>query len=183
MIKKLILDIEKINQVERLRMIRDLRTNQKLLETKVYQLSDQVIELDQYRDLDMALTVGDKARSLHSDLNEAEKLSSLYQQHEKIFEFPQSSTANTLPQLLKDFEPMHLLWTTASDWVITYNNWITASFTTLNADQIAKTVSLTSRVSERTIKVCIMTAVKININYFLDFQEQERWSVQRGYAT
>jgi hypothetical protein len=85
--------------------------------TQVYQLSDQVVELDQYRDLDMAITVGDKARSLQAELDEAEKLSSLYQQHEKLFDFPPSSTATTLPQLLKEFEPMHTLWTTASDWV------------------------------------------------------------------
>ncbi len=125
-----------MNQVERLRMIKDLRNNQKQLETKVYQLSDQVVELDQFRDLDMAITVGgisflglystwpnsvlDKARSLQVELDEAEKLATLYQQHEKLFDFPQSSTATSLPQLLKDFEPVHLLWTTSSDWVCTF---------------------------------------------------------------
>ena len=65
----------------------------------------------------MAITVGDKARSLQADLDEAEKLSLLYQQHEKLFDFPPSSTATTLPQLLKEFEPVYTLWTTASDWV------------------------------------------------------------------
>lgn len=151
MIKRKISEIDKINQVERLRMIRDLRANQKALETKVYQLAEQAAELDAFHNLDAAITVGDRAKSIQGELTEADHLAATYRQHEKLFDFPGSSAqtpqlpssfiSTTLPQLLRDFEPMHLLWTTGSDWLITHSTWLSAPFPSLNADTMAKTVN------------------------------------------
>jgi dynein heavy chain len=56
-LKRKISDTEKVLQIERLRLIRDLRTNQKNLEQSITQLSDQVADISKYKDLEMAITV------------------------------------------------------------------------------------------------------------------------------
>lgn len=57
-IKKKLSDVEKMNQIERLRMIRELRLNQKQLETRIYQLAEEASEIDGFKDLDQAISVG-----------------------------------------------------------------------------------------------------------------------------
>jgi len=148
-------EIDKINQVKRLRMIRDLRANQKTLETKIYQLAEQAAELDIYDNLDDAIMIRDQARSIQADLMEADQLAASYHQHKKLFDFPvggtsanlqsaqmPTSTSTTLLQLLRDFEPMHLLWTTTSDWLMTHSSWLIAQFPSLSAKNMAKTLLL-----------------------------------------
>lgn len=56
-IKRRISDVEKINQLERLKMIRELRTNQKILEHKIFKLVEEVSEIDSYRELENAINV------------------------------------------------------------------------------------------------------------------------------
>jgi hypothetical protein len=57
LIKKKITDIEKVNSIERLKMIRELRSNQKDLEKTIFSLAEEASEVDQYRELDNALNV------------------------------------------------------------------------------------------------------------------------------
>lgn len=46
-----------MNQVERLKMIRELRSNQKELEQKIFSLAEEALEIDKYKDLEMAIAV------------------------------------------------------------------------------------------------------------------------------
>ena len=56
-LKRKISDTEKALQLERLRLIRDLRSNQKIIEQTITRLADQVAEISVHKDLEMAITV------------------------------------------------------------------------------------------------------------------------------
>ncbi len=48
---------------------------------------------------------------------------------------------------------LYTLWTAASDWVITHGQWLTSSFTSLNADYMTKVIVNSSRIAVRTMKL------------------------------
>jgi hypothetical protein len=58
-IKRKINDAEKLNQIERLKLIRDLRSNQKTLENSINALAEEVNEMEKHGELDMAINVRD----------------------------------------------------------------------------------------------------------------------------
>ena len=56
-------------------------------------------------------------------------LSSLYLQYEK------------LTRLIKDFEPYRVLWSTASDWIRSYDSWMNDPIISVSAEDIEKVVT------------------------------------------
>ncbi|PRP87942.1 putative dynein heavy chain [Planoprotostelium fungivorum] len=152
-IKNKISDVEKINQIERLKMIRELRSNQKSLEDTMQRVSEEVLEIEKYRDMDNALNTGDGVKALYQELLAARELAKLYNLQEKLFDFELSSTAKIIDDFIREFEPICTLWSTATDWILTHSRWLSSTFVSLNADHMSKFLTDSSRVAVRSIKL------------------------------
>jgi hypothetical protein len=46
-----------------------------------------------------------------------------------------------LAKLVKDFEPYRILWSTASDWLRSYDSWMNDPIISVNAEDIEKNVT------------------------------------------
>eukprot|EP01105_Mastigella_eilhardi_P025496 TRINITY_DN6953_c0_g1_i1.p1 TRINITY_DN6953_c0_g1~~TRINITY_DN6953_c0_g1_i1.p1 ORF type:complete len:4254 (+),score=1253.29 TRINITY_DN6953_c0_g1_i1:29-12763(+) len=152
-IRQALFSIEKVNSIERLRMIRDLRANQKVLEERVFQLDALASEMYNFRDIEQAFVVGDKVRQIQGELNQAYNEAKTYCVHEELFGFKSSESSTTVEELMKKFEPVFTLWSTASNWLIQHNTWIQSPFTSLSAEQMNKVVTSSNRVAARLLKV------------------------------
>eukprot|EP00727_Mastigamoeba_balamuthi_P002571 m51a1_g12310 putative dynein heavy chain family protein (4480) ;mRNA; f:383974-398640 len=161
-IRSSIFSVEKTNSVERLHMIRDMRTNQKALEEHVFKLDTLASEIDSFKDLDQAFAVGDKVRQIQGELMEALEQAKTFTTNEKLFDFQPSDSLNTVQLLIKRFEPQYKLWSTASNWAIQESGWLHAPFTNLNSQNVGQAVTAAARLVTMLIKSFRSTTMKDN---------------------
>eukprot|EP00002_Diphylleia_rotans_P035998 TRINITY_DN7896_c0_g1_i2.p1 TRINITY_DN7896_c0_g1~~TRINITY_DN7896_c0_g1_i2.p1 ORF type:complete len:4263 (-),score=670.67 TRINITY_DN7896_c0_g1_i2:89-12877(-) len=136
-IKLLLADAEKVIQVEKVKMIRELRGNQKTLDSKMFELAKAVEFIQQANDINLAESIGDKARTIRSELDQAEKDFNRYTHYETLFGFERTENP-VLKNTIKIFDPLHTLWVSAAEWMNKHTEWTTLAFSTMNPDSIAK---------------------------------------------
>jgi Dynein heavy chain, N-terminal region 2 len=133
-----IVSVDKINQIERLKMIRNTRIAQKALEGQIDELVEEISELQQVRDLENgAISTGDRVRQVWERLEAALEDAKKYCRHEEIFEFEVSMTVKKLEDIQAEFKPIRDLWTNACDWTIAHHEWMTGPFSKLNLEQMS----------------------------------------------
>eukprot|EP01119_Soliformovum_irregulare_P017766 TRINITY_DN5330_c0_g1_i3.p1 TRINITY_DN5330_c0_g1~~TRINITY_DN5330_c0_g1_i3.p1 ORF type:complete len:3685 (-),score=1128.16 TRINITY_DN5330_c0_g1_i3:1844-12898(-) len=154
-IKRLIADADKANQIIRWKMIRELRNNQKTLEETIFQFAEEASEIDRFKDIENAITMGDRVRTIFQELQAAREKARMYAEEEKLFfyDVDAATTNQTLMQLIRDFEPLYTLWVTASDWTITTSQWFTSAFTSLSSEMMSKFINNSLRITSRIIKI------------------------------
>ncbi|OHT09102.1 Dynein heavy chain family protein [Tritrichomonas foetus] len=125
---------EQMVQVERVRMIRELRNNQKDLETEVLQMDQQIPTfISKYQDFEMAVEAAEMVNEMQQKLHELREKQEKYCSHERLFEFePQQS--KTLSKLVEDFMPLHVLWNLANDWFGMNTTWLDTPFPQIKPD-------------------------------------------------
>ena len=127
-------DTERMLSKVRITMIRELRNNQRNLETETVRVQDQLKEFNQkYNDLEMSIEAVDQVNEIHSKLQNLLKLQTLYNSHEKIFKFEQV-TSRVLTNLTEEFTPLHILWNLAHEWMTMNATWLDTPFPQIRAD-------------------------------------------------
>ena len=121
-------------QVERVRMIRELRNNQKSLETSLLEMSTQIeVLFNKFQDIEMAVEAAEKVNDMQQKLLEIKEKQEKYCSHERLFEFePQQS--KSLARIAEEFTPLHMAWNLANDWLYMSTNWYDTPFPQIKPD-------------------------------------------------
>ena len=133
----LIDETDRTLQVERIRMIRELRANQRKLETDVMEITEMLPTIiSKYQDLEMTVEAADKVNEIQSKLVQLKTQQDTYNRHEKIFNFEQAS-CRILTKVIEEFMPLHMLWNLAADWLSANTTWLDLPFNQIKPDTLA----------------------------------------------
>ncbi|OHT14597.1 Dynein heavy chain family protein [Tritrichomonas foetus] len=125
---------EKMISTVRIKMIRELRANQRKLETDTIQVQEQLKGFNsKYNDLEMTIEAVDQVNEIHARLQNLMQLQNKYNTHEKLFEFEQV-TSRVLSNLISEFTPLHVLWNLANEWMTTNAQMLDTPFPQIRAD-------------------------------------------------
>ena len=138
-------DTERTLSVERIRMIRELKANEKRLETETNELSEALASFSaKFNDLDMTVEAIDQVNEIAAKLQKLKKEQQIFNNHEKLFDFEQV-TCRTLIKVDEEFAPLYLLWTLANDWLQTSTTWLTTPFPQIRADSLNQWMGLAGK--------------------------------------
>ena len=134
---KLISALESTSQqleIEKVKMIKELRINQRKVEDEIRQLSETIPQLAvKYQDLEMTVDAAENVNEMQEQLQQIKEKQDLYITHEKIFSFePQQS--KTLSKIIEEFIPFHLLWNLAANWLNMNSTWLDTPFPQIKPD-------------------------------------------------
>ena len=138
-------ETERTLSVERIRMIRELRSNQRKLENDAQLISEEVSTFYfKYTDLDMTIEAYDQVNELYGKLQKLKSEQDTFNQHEKLFDFEQAQ-CKTLQKAFEDFAPLHVLWNLANDWTTTSTQWLDTPFPQIKADSMNQFINLSCK--------------------------------------
>ncbi|XP_036594745.1 dynein heavy chain 1, axonemal [Trichosurus vulpecula] len=83
--------------------------------------------------------IANEVRRVKKQLKECQQLAMLYNNRERIFGMP-ITNYDKLYKMIKDFQPYCDLWTTASDWLRSSESWMNDPLTSIDAEQLEKSV-------------------------------------------
>ncbi|OHT05113.1 Dynein heavy chain family protein [Tritrichomonas foetus] len=130
----LIDETDRMMQVERIRMIRELRQNQRQLETETMELTEMLPSfINKYQDLEMTIEAVDQAKEIQQKLKQLKERQDKYNSHERLFNFEQGS-CRILTKLMEEFSPLNMLWMLAGDWLQNNTTWLDQPFTSVKPD-------------------------------------------------
>jgi len=119
---------------ERIRMIRELRSNQRELETETLNLAEIIPDfLSRYQDLEFTVEAVDQASEIRTKLRILLDKQTLFSSHESLFGF-EPVPCRILCKLFDDFNPIADLWTIAYDWNQTSASWLETPFPQIKPD-------------------------------------------------
>ncbi|OHT17559.1 Dynein heavy chain family protein [Tritrichomonas foetus] len=129
-------ETERTLQVERIRMIRELRTNQRTLENDSLRTTEELTSFNaKFIDLEMTVEASDQINELYAKLQKLREQQEMYNTHEKLFDF-EPQNCRILTKLVEEFTPLHVLWNLANEWLNTNTNWLDTPFPQVKAEQI-----------------------------------------------
>ncbi|EAY07015.1 Dynein heavy chain family protein [Trichomonas vaginalis G3] len=135
-------DAERTVQVERIRMIKDLRTNQKSLEQETTEISKQIpLIITKYQDLEDSIEAYDAVTEVDKELHRLKDLDSKYSNQDEIFGFD-AAPCRPLDKLCQEFAPISMLWNLASEWNSTSSQWLDTPFLQTKPDQMNNFIAL-----------------------------------------
>ncbi|OHT16390.1 Dynein heavy chain family protein [Tritrichomonas foetus] len=138
-------ETERTLSVERIRMIRELRANQKKLENDSTTIAEEVVNFSaKYTDLDMTIEAYDQVTELYAKLQTLKSEQEKYNQHEKLFDFEQAQ-CKPLQKAFEDFAPLHVLWNLANDWTTTSTAWVDTPFPQIRADAMNQFINMSGK--------------------------------------
>jgi len=130
-------ETERILSVERIRMIRDLRSNQRKLENETLSVSEVVNSLmGKYTDLEITSEAVEQVNLIGNKLQVLKNQQELFNEHEKLFEF-EPVACRILTKLVEEFTPLHVLWNTAHDWVSSTSQWYDTPFPHIKVENMS----------------------------------------------
>ena len=125
---------ERMMQVERIRMIKELRQNQRNLESDTLQLADALpVFITKYQDLEMTVEAVEQAKDIQNKLLTLRANQDKYNSHERLFNL-EVGTCRILNKLMEDFSPLNMLWMLAGDWFKNHGEWLDQLFTSVKPD-------------------------------------------------
>ena len=129
-------ETERKMQVEKSVMIRELRQNQRKLETDSLLVTELIPAfITKYQDLDMTVDAYDEIVTIDEQLSELRQRQEKYCSHERLFDFEPSPCA-ILTKLVEEFTPLKSLWTLASQWQQNRSTWLDSQFSNTKPDQM-----------------------------------------------
>jgi len=141
----LIDETDRTLQVERIRMIRELRGNQRKLESDVLEITDLLPQFtSKYQDLEMTIEAVDQVNEINSKLMNLKIQQENYNRHERIFNFEQGS-CRILTKVLEEFSPLYVLWNLANDWMSAHTRWLDDPFPQVKPDIMSSSISQSSK--------------------------------------
>ncbi|EAY14826.1 Dynein heavy chain family protein [Trichomonas vaginalis G3] len=124
--------------VERIRMVRELRNNQRKLESDVMEITQLLPNIvSKYQDLEMTVEAADQVNEIQAKLVEFKNQQETYNRHEKIFNY-EPGTCRILSKVIEEFQPLHMLWNLAADWLNQSTSWLDEPFPRIKPDQISQ---------------------------------------------
>ncbi|XP_037242845.1 dynein heavy chain 1, axonemal [Falco rusticolus] len=102
-------------------------------------------------DVNQAHELAKKTRQVRKQLKELQNLAILYNSRERIFGMKVTNYSK-LSRMVKDFQPYYDLWTTVSDWMQWYENWMNDPLVQIEAEQLEKNVSDSFKTMQRCVK-------------------------------
>ena len=121
-------------QVERIRMIRELRANQRKLEQDTLELTELLPGfIAKYQDLEMAIEAAEHVNEINKKLEGLKAQQDLYMKHEKLFNFEQAP-CRILGKLIEEFRPLYILWNLANEWYENVTRWMEQMFPQIRPD-------------------------------------------------
>ncbi|EAY21562.1 Dynein heavy chain family protein [Trichomonas vaginalis G3] len=138
-------ETEKMITEARIKMIKELKNNQKQLENDALAISETLTTfIAKYNDLEYTSEAVEKINAISFQLKHLQELQQTYNKHEKLFEF-EPNACRILIKLGDEFTPLHQLWNIANDWVMNYQSWLDTPFHQIRADQITLFVNHASK--------------------------------------
>ncbi|KAK8861158.1 hypothetical protein M9Y10_012853 [Tritrichomonas musculus] len=127
-------ETDRMMQVERIKMIREVRENQRQLEKDVLEIADQIpVFINKYQDLEMTIEAVDQAKEIMQRLKSLKELQDKYNTHEKLFNI-ELGTCRLLTALMEKFAPLNMCWMLAGDWLNNNTTWLDQPFTSVKPD-------------------------------------------------
>ncbi|OHS98393.1 Dynein heavy chain family protein [Tritrichomonas foetus] len=138
-------EADKVLANERIRMIRELRANQRHLENETLITSEQLNAfIIKYTDLDLTLEASDVVNELAQKLQKLKADQDKYNSHEVLFEFDPVN-CRILTKLFEEFTPLHALWNLAKEWTIIYDQWMMTPFPQVKTDAMNTFIQTSSK--------------------------------------
>ncbi|OHT04040.1 Dynein heavy chain family protein [Tritrichomonas foetus] len=132
----LINDTDTMLQVERIRMIHELRQNQKQLEIDTLAVTNLLPEfIAKYQDLELTIDAVDQINEIQQQLFALKEKQDIYSNHEKLFDFDHGPCRN-LTKLIEEFNPLSTLWNLAGEWLSMSTTWLDTPFPQVKPDQM-----------------------------------------------
>jgi hypothetical protein len=123
-------------QVEKSKLIRELRQNQRQLETDSLGVTELLPSLiTNYQALELTVDAYDEVCIIDRKLTELRNKQDKFSSHEKLFEFD-VTPCKILTKLVEEFTPLKILWTLADQWLLNSSNWLDSPFSNTKPDQI-----------------------------------------------
>lgn len=122
------------------------------MERKVAESAAAIREFDFVSNLDEAEQWGERARAIQTGLDELKAERDRYERHEKIFNL-EATELPILDATLAEFKPIHLLWTTAADWLTKQGSWLGQQFGTLRPSKMEKYIMRCHKNSNKALRM------------------------------
>ena len=147
-IQQLLDQADRTMQVERIRMIRELRQNQKQLENDTLKLAEILPDfVSKYQDLEMTIDAVDHVNDIHQQLLLLKEKQDIYNKHEKLFSFEPAQSKN-LSMLIEEFTPISVLWNLAGEWLSMSTSMLDTPFPQVKPEQMnAFIISATKKIT------------------------------------
>jgi hypothetical protein len=120
----------------RLKLIRDLRANQRRLENDTLAMSSVLTGfISKFTDLDLTYDACEQVNKIGEQLQALKQDQDLYNSHEKLFDF-EVANSRILAKLFDEFTPLHMLWNLAHEWNSVSNTWLQRNFLQIKAETL-----------------------------------------------
>ena len=92
----------------------------------------------------MTVEASDKVNEIQTKLVQLKTQQETYNRHEKIFNFEQGS-CRVLAKVIEEFNPLHMLWNLALDWLNSNTTWLDLPFNQIKPDTLSMFISKASK--------------------------------------
>ncbi|XP_050390512.1 dynein axonemal heavy chain 1 [Patella vulgata] len=127
-------------------------SDQTNFEDRMDNLQMVVAGMAAYTDITKATEIANEVRRVHKQLKEAQTMSSVYNNRERLFGMPTTSY-DKLSRLAKDFEPFRNLWITVSEWQRWHESWMNDPLSAINAEEVEKNVNESYKTMHKSVKI------------------------------
>ncbi|KAM4652007.1 dynein axonemal heavy chain 1 [Discoglossus pictus] len=141
---------QQVEDEERFRKIQIMDQNNFL--ERLDSLQIVVASFSTYMDISKAHETANEVRRVHKQLKESQQLSQLYNNRERLFGLPVTNY-DKLVRMVKEFQPYRDLWTTASDWMRSYESWMNDPLTAIDSEQLEKNVTESYKTMHKCVKL------------------------------
>jgi hypothetical protein len=136
-------------QVERVRMIHELRNNQRQLESDTVSLADIIPNfVAKFQDLDLVFEAVEQVQEIETQLSALKHKQDLYSTHEVLFGF-EGGPCRVLIKLIEDFLPLRTLWELAGNWVSKSQAFLDTPFPQVKPDHVNQFTLSSTRTCNR----------------------------------
>ena len=133
-IKLMIEEANRTTQVKKTKMICQLRQNQRELESDSLIVAGLLPSfISKYQDLELTVDACDEINEIQAKLLKLKSCQEKYISHDKLFNF-EPTPCKILNKLIDEFNPLHMLWNLASEWLTMDTTWLDTPFPQIRPD-------------------------------------------------
>ena len=107
--------------------MQEMKTAQEVLASEVLDMDKKIHNFNQYTDMDKTDKMNEKCIKMQEKLNQLQSDSRSFNSNELLFNLAPTDYRN-VTKAMKNFEPFHLMWTTAYEWQIHHKQWLNQAF-------------------------------------------------------
>ena len=133
-LKLITVDAKRTIQIEKIKMICELRQNQRQLEKDSLAVTELLPAfISKYHDFEMTIDACDEVNKIQDRIQDLKADQEKYNVHEKLLDF-EPTQCTILKKLIDEFSPLYILWNLAGEWLTMNTAWLDTPFPQVRTD-------------------------------------------------